>query len=222
MARKSSSISIDRFKPKPIKPPKQPRPPRVPEGLGRRKTPAQVTRAPIRMYGPRILKRFAEMLIQPDWSVPPAGFLNSHKGTISSEEWMVYAAISLVKRDPPNPRQPPFTGGVTWQYQAPLGGGRLTRGGQVCDFLISATSYSSPICMRLQTAWHDVLAGPQKIQQDLFLKTHSQGIKVIDIYSKDFVYDKTLRAACRVVANALSGRESYSPALFGTSSRVRK
>lgn len=216
------SIGIDKYKPKPVKPPKTPGPPRTPAGLGRRKTPAQVTREPIRMYGPRILKRFAELVVVNDWSVPPPGFLGSHKGTISADEWMVYAALALVKNDPPNPRQPPFTGGVTWQYQAPLGGGRLTRGGQVCDFLIAASQYSSPICIRLQTAWHDLLATPQKIQKDLYLKTHSQGIKVIDINSKDFVWDKTLRAACRIVANALSGRESYSPALFGTSSRVKR
>lgn len=222
MAPKASPFNLDRYTPKPVKPPKTPRPPRVPAGLGRRKTPAQVTREPVRMYGPRILKRFAEMLITPDWSVPPPGFLTSRNGTVSSEEWMIYAAISLVKKDPPSPRQAPYNGGVTWQYQAPLGGGRLTRGGQVCDFLISATNYSSPICMRLQTAWHDILASPQKIQQDLYLKTHSQGIKVIDINSKDFVWDKTLRAACRIVANALSGRETYSPSLFGTSQRVKK
>lgn len=221
MARITNPFNLDRYKPKPVKAPKTPGPPRVPAGLGRRKTPAQVSRDPIRMYGPRELMRFAETLVQPDWSVPPPGFLNSYKGTVSSEEWMIYAAIALVKNDPPNPRQGPFTGGVTWQYQAPLGGGRLTRGGQVCDFLIAATRYSDPTCIRLQTAWHDVLATPQKIQQDLYLKTHSKGIKLIDINSRDFAWDKTLRAACRVVANALSGRETLSPALFGTSARVR-
>jgi hypothetical protein len=213
------SVSVDRFKPRP---PKTPRPPKVPSGLGKRATPQQVTRAPVRMYGPKIFKRFAELLPATDWSVPPTGFPAGDLSAahVSSDEWMFYAAISLVKNDPPDPRQGPWTGGSTWTYQEDIGGGRLMRGGQVCDYAIHTPG--QPICIRLQTERYHIMTKPQKIQQDLDLKVSTLGYKLVDVFSQEFVADKSLRSACRIAANILNGRETLSPALFGTSRRVRK
>lgn len=174
------------------------------------------------MYGPKIFKRFADILPKTDWSVPPTGFPggDQSRARVSADEWMFYAAISLTKNDPPDPRKGPWTGGATWQYQADIDGGRLVRGGQVCDFLILTPG--QPTCIRLQTERYHIMTTAQKIQQDFDLKVSTMGYRLIDIFSQDFVGDKSLRSACRVAANILNGRETISPALFGTSRRVRK
>lgn len=199
------------------KPPKQPAAPRVPAGLGRKQRPPKVTRQATRQYGPKILKRGADVVVVNDWSIPPDGFVGAHT---SKSEWMIYAAIAFVKKDPPQPRRPPFIGGATWQYQSPLGGGRLERGGQVCDFLVQSNA-GVEMCFRLQTEYWHVQAGHAKVQQDFYLKTHTPGVDVVDIYEQEYIADKTLRSACRVVANALAGRETPNPSLMGTSKRVR-
>lgn len=211
---KKTSTSITRFTPKPPKPlPK----PKVPAGLGLQASPEKLRKGVIRQYGPRMLGRFAEVIVTQDWSIPPAGFLGAH---VSASEWMIYAAISFVKGDPPNPRKPPYIGGVTWHYQSSLDGGRLERGGQVCDFLVDEPNQEE-MCIRLQTERFHVQAEHRKIAQDFYLKTHTRGARLVDIYEQDYIGDKTLKSACRVVANALAGREEYNPSLVGTTRRVR-
>lgn len=139
---------------------------------------------------------------------------------VSASEWMIYVALSFVTGDPPDPKRPPYIGGVTWAYQSPISGGRLERGGQVCDFMVHQPG-SEEMCIRLQSERFHVQANHRKVQQDLYLKTHTRGTKIVDLYEQDYIGDKSLRSACRVVANALAGREIYNPALFGTSRRVR-
>jgi hypothetical protein len=128
--------------------PRPPQPPKAPAGFGRKNAPGNVTKQPIRKFGPRYLKLFSLPGATEDWCVPWPTFVGAHT---SLSEQMIYRAIAKVKNDPQRPEQPPYVGGVTWEYQAPdsAHGGRLSKGGTVCDFLVEWGS--EDVCLRLQS-----------------------------------------------------------------------
>jgi hypothetical protein len=196
--------------------PRPPQPPPKPAGLGRRKKFGSVIDVPLRPTGPRFLKLGRLPNTRPDWCTPPPEFVGAHT---SLPEFMIYAAIFLIKGEKGNPRTPPFVGGVDWTYQDPLLGGRLTRGGQVCDF--SVRWGSDEICIRLQSERYHVTAENAKRVDELYEKAHSD-MRIVDIYEQDFRADCSLRAACAVVANALAGRDAPNPAYLGTGRQVRQ
>lgn len=206
--------------PKPSLTPAAPRPPQAPaapKGLGRRVAWGKaVATKTIRQLGPRWLHLGTYATLQPDWCVAPPDFVGAHTST---PEFMIYAAISKVTHDPPDPRKPPYVGGITWQYQDPLLGGRQTKGGQVCDFAIQWGGET--VCIRLQSEYFHVEGSASKKASELFDKSHDT-FRVEDIYEGDFVADCTLRAACAVVANALAGRDTPDPANLGTAQQVRR
>ena len=204
-------IDLNKFLPKP------PQPPAPPPGLGRRarKAPA-VEKQPIRRFGSKFLRLFADPIQGNDWCTPWPGFVGAHT---SLSEQMIYQALARITGDPPNPKEPPYAGGVTWTFQDPLLGGRLSRGGQVCDFLVQWGT--DEVCLRLQSErWH-VYAENAKKADEAFEKAHSTAI-IRDIYEQSFVGDCSGEAACRVVANALAGREDLSPEVSRGAKRVRR
>lgn len=197
------------------KPPRPPQPPAAPKGMGRRTNPGNQPRNPLHQWGPRFLRRNKLPTPQPDWCTPPPNFVGAHTSTT---EWMIYAAISKLTGDPPDPRKPPYVGGVNWTYQDPLLGGRLTKGGQVCDFLVHWGG--EEVCIRLQTEYFHIQADAAKKADEFFEKTHAD--RIIDIYDQAFTADCTLRAAVAAVANALAGRDAPNPAALGTAQQVRR
>ncbi len=191
--------------------------PAPPTGLGmRRSGHGNVTRLPIKSFGPKYLKKYALATIGGDWCVPWPTFVGAHT---SLSEQMIFKALARVLGDPANPEKPPYVGGVNWTYQDPLQGGRLTVGGQVCDFLVNHNN--TEICIRLQSERYHVFADIAKRMDELFEKTHPTAF-VIDIYEEDFVADCTGEAACRVVADALALRESGDPGYRGTTQPTRR
>jgi hypothetical protein len=193
-------------------------PPSPPKGMGKRRAHGgNITRKPIKSYGPKYLKKYALALMASDWCVPWPNFVGAHT---SLSEQMIFRAIARVTGDPPNPEKPPYVGGVNWTYQDPLQGGRLTIGGQVCDFLVVLPN-GDEVCIRLQSERYHVFAEIAKRMDELFEKAHPTA-HVIDIYEEDFVADCSGEAACRVVADALALREPGDPGYRGTTQPTRR
>lgn len=198
-----------------LKIPSPPRPPAPPKGMGRRSRLGNTTRTPLRAFGPRFLQLGKLPGATTDWCVAPSGFVGAHT---SLPEWMIYKAIARVTGDPPRPEEPPYAGGVNWTYQDPLLGGRLSKGGVVCDFLVRWGT--DEVCIRLQSERYHTTAEIAKQQDELYEKTH--GTRTIDIYEQDFRGDCSGAAACRVVAEALAGRDAPDPVARGTVRQVRQ
>lgn len=197
-----------------------------PKGLGRRGSAigiGKVSRQPARRYGPKLLHRSADPTLSNDWCAPWPEFVAADTGsaaTTSLSEQMLYAALALFFGDPPHFWEPPYVGGLNWSFQTPLQGGRLLRGGQVCDFLVQ---YGDRIvCLRLQSERYHVMAEHAKQVADLYNKVETPGVEIRDIYEQDFVADCTLRAAVSVVAQTLSTGERPSPIMFGIARQVRR
>ena len=195
--------------------PRPPQPPAAPKGMGRRTKPGTLPKTSYRQFGPRWLRLFSLPTTEPDWCAPWPGFVGAHT---SIPEQMIYNAIAEVTNDPQHPEQPPYVGGSTWTYQDPLNGGRLTRGGSVCDFVVNYGS--EEICIRLQSERYHVTAEMAKRIDELYEKSH--GDRTVDIYEEDFVADCSGRAACAVVANALAGRDAPNPGYLGTAQQTRR
>lgn len=192
-------------------------PPPPPKGMGKRRSkPGNITRKPIKSFGPKYLKLYALPTMGADWCVPWPNFVGAHT---SLSEQMIYHALARVTGDPPEPEKPPYAGGVGWTYQDPLLGGRLNVGGSVCDFLVQYGG--NEVCIRLQSERYHVFAEVAKRMDELFEKSHSTAT-TIDIYEEDFVADCTGEAACRVVADALALRESGDPGYRGTAQPTRR
>jgi hypothetical protein len=190
---------------------------KAPAGMGTKGRPAKIAKDPIRRYGPRFLRQFADPDVVPNYCEPWPDFVTA---TTSLSEQMLYAALAIVHGDPAIYWKPPFVGGLRWRYQTNLNGGRLMKGGQVCDFEVDWGGET--LCIRLQSErWH-VMAEHAKQVADLFNKTNTQGIITKDVYEQDFVGDCSLRAAVIVIKQILQGFESPNPIMFGTARQVRR
>jgi hypothetical protein len=189
----------------------------VPAGLGRKGRPGKVGKDPIRRYGPRALRRFADPKLTPDFCQPWPGFVTA---TTSLTEQMAYAAIAIFMDDPQEWWKPPYNGGIYWRYQQNIQGGRLMLGGQVIDYEVQYKGLI--IGLRLQSSrWH-VMAEHAKQVMDLFAKTNTPGLVIRDIFEQDFVGDCTGRAAVAVISRTLTTAENASPLMFGTGRQVRR
>ncbi len=171
--------------------------------------------------GPRLYRLDAKPQTFGGPGEPPEGFVTPHT---SRDEWFYYWALSVVQNDPPNPRQPPFVGGLNWGYQHPdIGGlgGRESIGGAVTDFIIREYKGKSMI-HRLQTEFFHIMAAAEVIARDLYQKTHLSGYTdIIDVYSQWFIHDETGAAACATARRALGGEHAANPNTFGLAERVR-
>jgi hypothetical protein len=156
---------------------------------------------------------------------PPEGFVG---GGTSGSEWIAYVALAKVMNDPPDPRQPPYHGGVSWGYQIPLLG-TYTRelGSAVADYIVYGPHVD--IIIRLQTRRFHEGFGATKSGLDVLQRAelNTRGI-VIDIWEGDFMdadpgnQDKlnsspVLESACAVMRDAISVTERGSPIYLGTS-----
>lgn len=191
---------------------------KAPAGMGRKGRPAKISRIPKRHTGPRFLHGYADPLLGPDYCAPWPGFVTA---TTSLSEQMLYAAFAIYFGNPIEYWKPPYDGGKEWRYQSNIAGGRLLKGGQVCDYEVDYGVET--MCVRLQSErWH-VMAEHAKQVDDMYNKTHTmQGMLIRDIYEQDFIADCTLRSAVAQVANVMSGREASNPILFGTARQVRR
>lgn len=173
---------------------------------------------------PRGPRKFAQLRNSPEMyrggpGTPPAGFMTA---TTSAEEWYVYWAISKVLNDPPDPRKPPYFGGRNWGYQLPYQGGRRRKGGSVADFAVYFGTYV--LIIRLQTERYHVFADAAKQAYDVNQRVQlgkASFIRVVDIYSQQFIEDVTGGRAISVVRQAIATIDQPNPLVFGNARRAR-
>lgn len=157
----------------------------------------------------------------------PGADLASGKGQVSLDEYWMYLAFAIAFNDPPRPLKPPYKGGMSWSYQVPV----LLRnqivpreaGGDIVDFVLYLAA--AKWAVRLQSELHvfDVFGGGAKQRaRDLFSAGHIQGYeKIIDIYSQNFMWDRTGQAAIMTAKDCMRGEAQPNPVIFGTARRVR-
>lgn len=145
---------------------------------------------------------------------PPDGFVGP---TTSAHEWPPYWGNKRIFDPADDPRQPPFSGGKGWDYQNPyhLPNGVLF---SVVDFV-----YYLPgqlIGLRVQTPFFH--RGPEKDAYDAAQeKSLSRMMKIVDIYSQQFMDDPTGEAIVRLLIEVLGGRTALNPMTQGTFFPVR-
>lgn len=132
--------------------------------------------------------------------------------TTSNTEWWGYVAMSLITGTPKDFTKPPFTGGLDWQYQGAIEGGRMHRGGQVVDYI-----YQDEIGIRLQTGYWHFQQGADTYYKDLFLREHTKALsRIVDVYDVDFIHDVSGETCCKIFALALKGIQMPDPWRTGT------
>lgn len=159
------------------------------------------------------------------WTVPPEGFLTAHN---SVDEWMVYLALAIQLKDPPNPFKGPFVGGIKWVYQkgaaaTPFGRATFDRapGSSVSDFAIAEGA--GWLVLRLQTERFHVFASALIQEKDTQININLRGVtEVIDLFSQRFIHDTTGEAVSRDVAMALKHIQMPSPTTIASAIRVRR
>jgi hypothetical protein len=132
----------------------------------------------------------------------PPGFVG---GTTSLTEWFVYWALDKLL----GPE------GIDWDYQSGFLGGRHVPGGAVVDFVVYQPVYN--IGIRVQTFYFHLAANSYKQFYDFEQKLNLEqnGLRVIDVYEQDFIYDRTGQAVLQVVRDAIAGRERSNPLATG-------
>lgn len=168
--------------------------------------------------GPKIYQLGKNVDQLNDWFDPPAAFLDP-KLHGSSEEWPIYKALMLILDPGRDPRKPPYQGGNGWAYQKMIDGGRIP-GGQVVDFIVDQGNRT--LGLRVQTERYHVMASPDKIAFDAYLKQHLSAIDlVIDIFSQYYIEDRSGKAAMYQVREALKGNQQPNPGAFGIARQAR-
>lgn len=178
----------------------------------------------VRNFGPRFLQLDKRARLEGGPGEPPPGFLSF---TTSKDEWYVYWGMAKVFNDPPYPRKPPYTGGVRWRYQKAIDGGRRVSGGAVVDFVVGddltgERLYRERIGIRVQTERFHVYALQRIKAYDLNQAFQlSKQMRVIDLYSQDFIKDPTGNAIVRLLHDTLAGTSSRNPATSATATRAK-
>lgn len=144
---------------------------------------------------------------------PPPGF---NGPTTSAHEWPWYWASKKVFDPQDDPRRPPFSGGRGWDYQNPYHSFGILQ--SVLDFV-----YYLPgeiVGVRIQTPFFH--RGPEKDSYDAAQSRNlSRMVVVKDVYSQDFVQDRTGEAAIRLLLDTLGGRDRTNPMTQGSYYVVR-
>lgn len=156
---------------------------KAPERVEVRPTPLRtVTRIPQK---PRMYQKLAKPTIEGGPGEPPPNFLMP---STSRTEWLAFWATWKATGAPGDPRNGPFMGPVTgeFEYQSYALGGRRQLGGAVVDFLIRTTDI--PIGCRIVTEYFHIFADVQKREAD-FSQALELGkvMQVVDVYDYEFL-----------------------------------
>lgn len=187
------------------------------KGINRVQSIPKPPRPPLRFTGIKELRLQKAPDIIGGPGEPPEGFVTAHT---SKTEWVWYWGSAKVLKDPKDPRKPPYTGGANWQYQKAIDGGRVV-GGQVVDFIYILDGRHT-LGVRIQTEHFHIYVDAEKLMADFFLKEDQRAVdQIIDAYDYEWLWDKTGRAVCAAVSNAIRGIQNYSPNIAGTAQRLR-
>lgn len=130
-------------------------------------------------------------------------------GTTSRDEGFFYWGLWKVI----GKENVPGNMGISWTYQSKVGGGSTTPGGAVVDFIIRGVMQGYDLGVRIVTKRFHNQAGPLKQATDEAQRFSllENGVYALDIQSKDYIFDKTGRAAIRAVNDALTLTPGLSP-----------
>lgn len=175
-------------------------PKQIKEGL----RPPSATRPPVLPTGPKRYRLERRPEIQAGPGEPPPGFVTP---TTSRDEWFVYWALTKIKGP-----EGPANG---WAYQDAQAGGRSLPGGSILDFLIY--DRQPRLAIRVQTERFHITFGSRQHAHDheQMMALYRLGFEVVNIFSQDFIHDKSGKAVLKVVREALSGVRQADPIAFG-------
>lgn len=180
----------------------------MPRPLSAPQRPPRLRHAPVTKTGPEHLGLTRKPRILSGPGTPPDGFVRP--GT-SAHEWPWYWASKRVFDPDDDPRRPPFDGGRGWDYQRPEH--QFLRLVTRVDFIYFLPS--GMIGVRIQTPFFH--RGPEKTAfDDAQARNLSRFMLVKDVYSQDFIQDRSGEAAVRLLVDTLGGRVRLDPMRTGT------
>lgn len=144
---------------------------------------------------------------------PEAFVLNNPQlfatGSTSRDEGYAYWALLKII----GPERVMGEMGMTWYYQSKVSGGATKKGGSIIDFLVEKSGPGDDLGIRIVTPYRHTQAGPLKVAQD-FEQTFSlvdNDIFAVDVYSRNYINDKTGRTVILTMKRALESQPDYSP-----------
>lgn len=150
---------------------------------------------------------------------PPPNFVG---GNTSRSEWFIYWALAKYFNDPPNPRVPPFFGGVKWGYQiTAIGEASGALGSANIDFVVYAGTIR--VGIRVETSrYHINTSAQQQAFDQLQIVRTGYFYDIYLIFEQDFLGDPSGRAAMQVVREVMeAGQSNARPAPIGSARAVR-
>ena len=169
---------------------------------------ARASRMPIRKTGPKFLQLGREPVYATGPGQPPPGFVGP---STSAHEWPWYWASKRVFDPDDDPLRPPFEGGHGWDYQRPEH--QFLRLVTAVDFVYFLPGQM--IGVRIQTPFFH--RGVEKgAFDDAQARNLSRFMIVRDVFSQDFVQDRTGEAAIKLLIDTLGGRARLNPFKVGT------
>lgn len=144
----------------------------------------------------------------------PEYFVQTHPhlfatGTTSRDEG--YAYWALLKIIGPEGVMGNF--GMVWYYQSKVSGGSGRVGGSIIDFLVEKSGPGDDIGIRIVTPYRHIQAGPFVRAVD-FEQTFSlvdNDIFAVDVFSHNYINDKTGRAVILSMKRAIESQPDFSP-----------
>jgi hypothetical protein len=104
--------------------------------------------------------------------------------------------------------------GMVWYYQSKVGGASNLPGGAIVDFVIETNGPNPLIGIRVVTPHFHLNAGAGKRATDLeqALALVNQDMMVVDVFSQNYIYDKSGKAVIKSMSRAINGMEDFGPA----------
>ena len=194
--------SIGRIKPISSVPPRQPvRPPVAAKASGR--PPLATQPFTLRPRGPRVLGLGVKRGRPGGPGEKPPAFEGSQP------EWVWYWAGKRVLNPLEDPFQPPYDGARdgSWLFTDPIGATQAVRvvGGTTPDFTYLLAT--GTVIVRIEGFYWHTAAPPNQQARDAYITTQAQSglVRVERVEDAEFMHDSSGQAACRLLAEILSG-----------------
>ena len=128
--------------------------------------------------------------------------------TSRDEGYAYWALLKLI-----GPPAQPGKNGMVWYYQSKIGGGNLP-GSAIVDFVVEVFGPNPLIGIRIVTPYFHLEGGPHKRASDLEQISNllNQRMMVIDVFSQNYIYDKSGKAVLKSMHRAINGMEDFGPA----------
>jgi hypothetical protein len=149
-------------------------------------------------YGPAFLGLRTVL----DYAEGPEQFVRDNPGlfatgtTSRDEGYGYWALLKKIGKE-----REPGKNGMTWYYQSKTG----EKGGSFATVDFVVENGARTIGIRVVTPWFHLQAGPSKraFDQEQIVFLLDQGVDVVDVYSQNYVNDRTGRSVIKVFTNAM-------------------